>query len=75
MGIPERDIPRIFDKFYRSDSSDSQIAYGYGLGLYICRQLVKAMGGKIWAENHPNGGAVFSFSLPIWQESSDDSAA
>jgi PAS domain S-box-containing protein len=67
-GIPDRDIPRVFEKFYRSDSSDSQMAYGYGLGLYICRQLVGAMGGKIWAENHPNGGAVLTFSLPIWEE-------
>lgn len=68
-GIPVQDVHRIFEKFYRSDSSDSQIAYGYGLGLYICRNLVKALDGKIWAENHSEGGAVFSFTLPIWQES------
>jgi len=58
---------RLFDKFYRTDSGDSQAAYGYGLGLYVCRRLVEAQGGRIWAENHPNGGAVFSFAFPVWQ--------
>jgi PAS domain S-box-containing protein len=64
-GIPPNDLERIFDKFYRADSSDSQAAYGYGLGLYICRRLVQAHQGRIWVENHPDGGAVFSFTLPI----------
>ncbi len=65
QGIPSNDLERVFDKFYRTDSSDSQAAYGYGLGLYVCRQLVQAQGGRIWAENHPEGGAVFSFTLPV----------
>ena len=64
-GIPPRDLERVFDKFYRADNSDSQAAYGYGLGLYVCRRLVQAHQGCIWAENHPDGGAVFSFTLPI----------
>jgi len=64
-GLPENDLGRVFDKFYRTDSSDSQNAYGYGLGLYVCRLLVEAQGGRIWAENHPLGGAVFSFTLPV----------
>lgn len=66
-GLPPEDLERVFEKFYRTDSSDSQTAYGYGLGLYICRRLVEAHGGRIWAENHPQGGAVFSFSLPVWE--------
>lgn len=65
-GLPPGDLERVFDKFYRTDSSDSQVAYGYGLGLYVCRLLVKAQGGRIWAENHLDGGAVFSFTLPVW---------
>ncbi len=64
-GIPTSTLERIFDKFYRIDSSDSQVAYGYGLGLYICRRLVEAQEGRIWAENAPGGGAVFSFTLPV----------
>jgi signal transduction histidine kinase len=64
-GLPENDLERVFEKFYRTDSSDSQNAYGYGLGLYVCRLLVEAQGGRIWAENHPQGGAVFSFAMPV----------
>jgi PAS domain S-box-containing protein len=66
-GIPDEALGRIFDKFYRAEGGDSQSSYGYGLGLYVCRSLVKAQGGHIWAENHPDGGAVFSFTLPVWQ--------
>jgi K+-sensing histidine kinase KdpD len=66
-GLPLGDLERVFDKFHRTDSSDSQAAYGFGLGLYVCRRLVTAQGGRIWAENHPDGGAVFSFTLPVWQ--------
>lgn len=67
-GLPPSDLERVFDKYYRADSSDSQAAYGYGLGLHVCRHLVTAQNGRIWAENHPAGGAVFSFTLPVWQE-------
>ena len=64
-GLSPSDLERVFEKFHRADSSDSQPVYGYGLGLYICRRLAEAQGGRIWAENHPNGGAVFSFALPV----------
>jgi PAS domain S-box-containing protein len=64
-GVPAADLERIFEKHYRVDSSDSQSAYGYGLGLYVCRRLVEAQGGRIWAENLPRGGARFSFTLPV----------
>ncbi len=64
-GLSPGDLDRVFDKFYRVDGSDSQAAYGYGLGLYVCRQLVEAQGGRIWAENHPDTGTVFSFTLPV----------
>ena len=63
-GLPPGDLLRVFDKFYRADGGDAQAAYGYGLGLYVCRRLVAAMGGRVWAENASDGGAVFSFSLP-----------
>lgn len=64
-GLSLADLERVFEKFHRTDSSDSQAVYGYGLGLYICRRLVEAQGGRIWAENHPKGGAIFSFALPV----------
>jgi K+-sensing histidine kinase KdpD len=64
-GLPPGSLDHIFEKFYRADSSDSQPAYGYGLGLYVCRRLIEAHGGRIWAENLAQGGAVFSFALPV----------
>lgn len=67
-GIPESDLLRVFDKFFRVNSSDNQKAYGYGLGLYACKLLVEAQGGSIIAANHPDGGAVFSFTVALWRE-------
>lgn len=66
-GIPDRDLEQIFKKYYRSDNSDSQRSYGYGLGLFVCRSLIEAQGGRIWAENHHKGGSIFSVALPVWQ--------
>lgn len=64
-GLPLDDVDRVFDKFYRADSSDAQVAYGYGLGLFVCRRLIEAQGGRIWAENAADGGAIFYFTLPV----------
>ena len=64
-GLPRADVERVFDKFYRADGSDAQVAYGYGLGLYVCRRLIETQGGRIWAENAPDGGAIFYFTLPV----------
>ena len=61
-GIPSGDEQRIFDKFYRAGSAREG---GVGLGLTICRGIIEAHGGKIWAENRPGGGALFRFTLPI----------
>ncbi|HXV22102.1 MAG TPA: sensor histidine kinase KdpD [Desulfuromonadales bacterium] len=60
-GIPSGEEERIFDKFVRSHGGSS----GVGLGLTICRAIVAAHGGRIWAENRPGGGAVFRFTLPL----------
>jgi signal transduction histidine kinase len=60
-GIPEADLERIFDRFERGSSTDPS---GTGLGLAISRAIVEAHGGRIWAENVPAGGAVFSIALP-----------
>jgi PAS domain S-box-containing protein len=67
-GLPAEALEHVFEKFYRADSSDSQPAYGYGLGLYVCRRLIEAHGGRIWAENGPQGGAVFSFTLSVTRD-------
>jgi len=69
-GIPEQDLQRIFDKFYRvlpaRPSEDAKVAPGgTGLGLAVCKGLVEAHGGRIWATTREGGGMVFSFTLPI----------
>jgi signal transduction histidine kinase len=60
-GISKEVLPKLFSKFTTSDSSS-----GTGLGLYICKNIVEAHGGKIWAENNSDGkGTTFRFTLPI----------
>jgi two-component system sensor histidine kinase KdpD len=62
-GLPVGDEQRIFEKFYRARAA--QNGSGVGLGLTICRGIIEAHGGRIWAENRSGGGAVFRFTLPI----------
>lgn len=64
-GIAPQDLPYIFERFYRGDKSRSRSSGGTGLGLAIARQLVEAHGGKIAAGNEPEGGARFTFVLPV----------
>ncbi|NJN65378.1 MAG: sensor histidine kinase KdpD [Chloroflexaceae bacterium] len=62
-GVPPGDEERIFEKFAQAQPAGAR--RGVGLGLAICRGMIAAHGGRIWAVNRPGGGAVFSFSLPI----------
>jgi two-component system, OmpR family, sensor histidine kinase KdpD len=61
-GLPPGQEARVFDKFYRVPGV---AAGGVGLGLTICRGIITAHGGRIWAENRSGGGAVFRFTLPL----------
>jgi two-component system sensor histidine kinase KdpD len=60
-GIPPDERDRVFEKFVRLQDG----GVGVGLGLFICRALVEAMGGRIWAGEGPEGGACISFTLPV----------
>ena len=64
QGIPEDERERIFSKFHRSDSSPRGQS-GAGLGLFIARGLVRAMGGRIWVDSAEGGGSSFAFELPL----------
>lgn len=65
IGIPEEEQARLFDKFYRVDSSLRRHTKGAGLGLYLAKALVEAHGGRIWVHSRPGEGATFFFTLPI----------
>jgi PAS domain S-box-containing protein len=64
-GIPPTEREHVFEKFYRLDPDHRQGVGGSGLGLYICRQLVSSMHGRIWVEPAPQQGSTFAFDLPI----------
>ncbi len=66
-GIPEADLPRIFERFYRVDKSRTRATRdpgGTGLGLAIVKHLIELQGGRVTAANRPEGGAVFTIELP-----------
>ncbi len=63
-GIPLRERERIFERFQRVESASTRRTQGAGLGLYICRAIVEAHGGRIWVESELGQGSTFSFSLP-----------
>jgi heavy metal sensor kinase len=63
IGIPENELPHIFDRFYRVDKSRSSI--GFGLGLSIAQSIAMAHGGRIYVKNNVPQGTIFTISLPI----------
>ena len=68
IGISAEDLGHIFQKFYRVDNSDTRTNGGTGLGLYIVKRRVEAMGGKVWAESAFGEGSTFYVSLPRLSE-------
>jgi signal transduction histidine kinase len=70
IGLGDGDQERLFELFYRSPDATRKAA-GAGIGLFVCRQLVEAMGGRIWGQSRPEGGAEFAFALPIHVEDLD----
>ncbi|MCK4419049.1 PAS domain S-box protein [Candidatus Aerophobetes bacterium] len=64
-GIPQKDLPRVFERFYRVENASTQRMGGAGLGLAIAKYIVESHGGKIWAESEVGKGSTFSFTLPI----------
>jgi len=68
IGIPAEDLPKVFDRFYRVDSSLRRSTAGAGLGLYLARAIVEAHGGQIWVRSEAGKGTTFFIALQLDRE-------
>jgi signal transduction histidine kinase len=67
IGMPKAEHDKIFDRFYRAPGKNFGIS-GFGLGLYICAQIMKRHNGRIWVESEEDKGSTFYFALPVIKE-------
>src|SRR5262249_11773621 len=65
IGIPPLEVESVFERFHRASNVDDRRFAGLGLGLYLSRGIVEQHGGHIWAAANPDGGTIFSVSLPV----------
>ncbi len=65
IGIPSEELPHIFERFYRVDTSLRRTAPGAGLGLYLCKAIIDAHSGQIWVRSEPDKGTTFFIGLPL----------
>ncbi len=65
IGVPARELPRLFERFYRVDKARSRELGGTGLGLAIVKHLTLAQGGEVAVESQVGRGSTFSFTLPV----------
>ena len=68
IGISQRDIDRLFERYYRVETTDTKHISGFGIGLYLSSEIVKGHGGKIWAESELQKGSTFYFTISLTGE-------
>lgn len=74
IGIPTEDLPKVFDRFYRVDSTLRRSTAGAGLGLYLARAIIEAHTGQIWARSEAGKGTTFFIALPLEHSQQTDAA-
>ena len=75
LGIPASERRRVFEKFYRLDPNMTRGIGGTGLGLYICRELVHRLDGRIWVEANGRRGSTFFVEIPVAKRTAEPKAA
>jgi signal transduction histidine kinase len=65
IGIANNDLNRLFERYYRVESKESQHISGFGIGLYLSSEIVKRHGGTLWVESEPGIGSTFYFTIPL----------
>lgn len=73
IGIPARDLPRVFERFFQVETHLTRRHTGMGLGLAVAKGMVELHGGRIWAESEVGKGSIFTFLLPVHQPSPSES--
>jgi len=72
LGIPKKDLPHVFDRFYRVDKARSRAQGGTGLGLAISKEVIEKLNGRIWADSKEGKGSTFYISLPYQEAYEED---
>jgi signal transduction histidine kinase len=72
VGIPAKDLARVFDRFYQVESHLTRRHGGMGLGLSVAKVMIEMHGGRIWAESTEGVGSIFTFLLPVELKHNED---
>ncbi|MBE7178560.1 MAG: PAS domain S-box protein, partial [Mucilaginibacter polytrichastri] len=65
MGVRKADIEKVFDRFFRVEEPSNRHIAGFGIGLYLCSEIIMRHQGRIWVESEPNAGSTFYFDIPV----------
>ncbi len=68
IGIKQEDINKLFERYYRVNTTQTRHISGFGIGLYLCAEIIQRHNGRIWAESKNGKGSTFYFTLPVQEK-------